>query len=192
MRIVAGEFRGRRIAAPRGLSTRPTADRVREGLFDALTARLGADLGGRGALDAFAGSGALGLEALSRGSALSAFVEKDPSAIRTLRANVESLALGNRAKILAGEIGALAGRPLVGRPFSLLFLDPPYRIGSPEVGALIGVLGDAGNLAAGAVIVWEHDLAGEVDWPESVEGLFRLSYGTTRIDAGTYVRGDAT
>ena len=96
MRIVAGEFKGRSIVAPKGRSTRPTSDRVREGLFSALTSRLGADLGCGAVLDAFAGSGALGLEALSRGASTATFVDKSTSAVRVIRANVETLGVSDR------------------------------------------------------------------------------------------------
>ena len=191
MRIVAGEFRGRPIVAPKGRSTRPTADRVREGLFSALTSRLGADLGGGAILDAFAGSGALGIEALSRGARHATFVEKDATAARTLRTNIGSLGLGDRSTVIQADIRSLSRRGVLpGQSFALLFLDPPYRIGQAEVRALIDALSDTGNLTEGAVVVWEHDSADDADWPPWIEPLFDLQYGSTRVDAGTYSRGD--
>ena len=193
MRIVAGEFRGRPIAAPKGRSTRPTADRVREGLFSALTSRLGSDLGGGTVLDAFAGSGALGLEALSRGALRATFVEKSRSAARALRANVASLSVRDRTAIVDGDVRVAAKRGrLPGAPFSLLFLDPPYRIEQSEVRAVIEALLCTESLAEGAIVVWEHDANDSTQWPSWIEQSFELTYGTTRIDAGVYARGDAT
>ncbi len=192
MRIVAGEFKGRAIAAPRGRSTRPTSDRVREGLFSALTARLGADLGRGSVLDVYAGSGALGLEAISRGALHATFVEKNADAVRVLRANVALLGAKDRVTVIHADVRALARRgALPGTPFSLLFLDPPYRIGQSEVRALIDGLRETGCLADGAIVVWEHAAADDVSWPVALEPLFELRYGSTRIDAGTYTRGDA-
>jgi 16S rRNA (guanine966-N2)-methyltransferase len=152
MRIVAGAWRGRALQAPRGDATRPTADRVRQALFDML---LHAPWGGRevidGArvLDGFAGTGALGLEALSRGAAVATFVERDRAALAALRTNIESLAATTRATILAGDI--LAIRP--GPPCSLVFLDPPYGQGLAQ--RALGHLTRTGWIAAGALIVVE-------------------------------------
>ena len=82
------------------------------------------------------------------------------------------------------------GGPLPGSPFSLLFLDPPYRIGQSEVRALVEGLDRRASLAEDAVVVWEHDAGGDISWPASIEPLFDLRYGSTRIDAGIYTRGD--
>jgi 16S rRNA (guanine966-N2)-methyltransferase len=192
VRIVAGEFGGRPIVAPRGRRTRPTSDRAREGLFSALESRMGAELGSASVLDAFAGSGALGLEALSRGAGRATFVENDGGALRALRANIDSLGVRSRAAVAPVEVfSSVARHALPGAPFSLLFLDPPYRIESSEVRALIEALSEAGNLAEGALIVWEHASAITVDWPATVEPLFDLSYGSTHIDAGVFARGGA-
>lgn len=152
MRIVAGAWRGRLLAAPAGAATRPTADRVRQALFDML---LHAHWGGRdlleGAqvLDAFAGTGALGLEALSRGAAHASFLEHDRAALAVLRANAEACRAGDRARVLAAD----ATFPPPGRPCTLLFLDPPYRQGL--VGTALAALGRAGWIAAGALAVAE-------------------------------------
>lgn len=190
MRIVAGEYKGRRLAAPRGHATRPTADRVREGLFSALAARLGPGLGGGNVLDAYAGSGALGLEALSRGATRATFVDKDGHAVRAMRSNIDSLGVRTRATVIEADVRSIAKRGGVpGAPFSLLFLDPPYRIEQPEVKALIEALARSDGLTEGAIIVWEHDAGTPVDWPQGVEDLFDLRYGSTKLDAGTYQRG---
>src|SRR3954451_19155353 len=123
MRIIAGEWRGRSIEAPPGLATRPTADRVRETLFSMLTSRLGSFEDLRVA-DLFAGSGALGLEALSRGAASATFVECEPKAVAAIRRNADKL--GAPAEILTGSAFALPRS----EPFDLIFADPPYAPGS--------------------------------------------------------------
>ena len=125
MRIIAGEWRGRKLQAPPGAATRPTADRVRETLFSMLTSRLGTFEGLRVA-DLFAGSGALGLEALSRGAAFACFVENDGKAAAAIRANAGDLGATDRVEILGGSALALPRS----EPFDLLFADPPYAPGS--------------------------------------------------------------
>jgi 16S rRNA (guanine966-N2)-methyltransferase len=125
MRIVAGAWRGRTLVAPAGQGTRPTADRVRQALFDIV---MHADWAGRAAiegatvLDVFAGTGALGLEALSRGAAKATFIESDPAALQALRTNVAACKAGDRTEILA--VGALATP--AGPAAEIIFLDPPY------------------------------------------------------------------
>ena len=131
MRIIAGEWRGRSIEAPPGMATRPTADRVRETLFSMVASRLGSFEGLRVA-DLFAGSGALGLEALSRGAVSATFVESDPQAGAVIRRNAEKL--GASFQVLAGSALALPRSD----PFDLVFADPPYAAGSgsPVVAAV--------------------------------------------------------
>jgi 16S rRNA (guanine966-N2)-methyltransferase len=129
MRIVAGEWRRRQLKAPPGEATRPTADRTRETLFNMLASRLG-DLDGLAVADLFAGSGALGLEALSRGAATCLFVEQDAAAIRALRANVAALRAQTRASVQASSVLSL---PLAKAPYDLLLLDPPYGSGAGAV-----------------------------------------------------------
>lgn len=129
MRVIAGEWRGRRLIAPKGDATRPTADRTRETLFSMLTSRLGSFEGLRVA-DLFAGSGALGLEAMSRGAASCLFVDQDPDAVRAIRANVETLGLRDRAVVLPGSVMALGP---VTTPYDLVLLDPPYDTGAGQV-----------------------------------------------------------
>jgi 16S rRNA (guanine966-N2)-methyltransferase len=125
VRIIAGEWRGRTLAAPEGMATRPTADRVRETLFSMLASRLGSFEGLRVA-DLYAGSGALGLEALSRGAAFACLVEQDPRAVAAIRANVARLGAGERALVLTRSAEALP--PM--EAFDLLLADPPYSVGS--------------------------------------------------------------
>ena len=129
MRIIAGEWRGRKLQAPAGDATRPTADRTRETLFSMLLSRLGS-FEGLAAADLFAGSGALGLEALSRGAASCLFVEQDAAAIRALRANIAALRAQARCEVRAGSVMALGPTKA---PLDLLFLDPPYASGAGAV-----------------------------------------------------------
>lgn len=152
MRIVAGAWRGRALAAPAGQITRPTSDRVRQALFDSL---LHAPWGGRTiiegtrVLDAFAGTGALGLEALSRGAATVAFFEKDPAALTALRANIVACRAQARCTVIAADVRAA----LPGSPCGLVFLDPPY--GQDLLPPALARLRARGWLAPGATVVVE-------------------------------------
>ena len=129
MRIIAGEWRGRKLTAPKGDATRPTADRTRETLFSMLASRLGSfeDLA---VADLFAGSGALGLEALSRGAAHCLFVENDGAALDTIRANIAALKARDRATVQAGSVMSLGPAK---QPHDLILLDPPYGTGAGQV-----------------------------------------------------------
>ncbi|OZA93843.1 16S rRNA (guanine(966)-N(2))-methyltransferase RsmD [Altererythrobacter sp. H2] len=129
MRVVSGDWRGRKLRAPKGELTRPTADRTRETLFNMLTSRLGA-FDGLKVADLFAGSGALGLEALSRGAAHCLFVEQDSEALNAIRANIAALGARDRSEVRAGSVLAL---PAAKAPFDLILLDPPYGTGAGAV-----------------------------------------------------------
>lgn len=122
MRVIAGSLRGRRIAAPAGTLTRPTSDRVREALFNAIGSRL--DLRGAHVVDLFAGTGALGIEALSRGAAHATFVERDRAALRILRRNLDELGVAERTSVVLGD--AAAWRPTADERPALVLADPPY------------------------------------------------------------------
>jgi 16S rRNA (guanine966-N2)-methyltransferase len=143
MRIIAGEWRGRKLTAPKGDATRPTADRTRETLFSMLTSRLGSFEDLRVA-DLFAGSGALGIEALSRGAAQCLFVEQDRKAVDAIRANLASLGAQSRARVETGSVMQLR---LVNEPYDLILLDPPYKTGAGAVALdrlrRLGWIGDA-------------------------------------------------
>ncbi|APE28438.1 16S rRNA (guanine(966)-N(2))-methyltransferase RsmD [Aurantiacibacter gangjinensis] len=143
MRIIAGEWKRRQLRAPAGDTTRPTADRTRETLFSMLTSRLGS-FEGLSVADLFAGSGALGLEALSRGAANCLFVEQDAAAIRTLRQNVAALRAQQRSDIVAGSVLSLGPAKV---PRDLVLLDPPYETGAGAVAidrlARLGWIGPA-------------------------------------------------
>ena len=152
MRIISGAWKGRALSAPLGEATRPTADRVRQALFDRLTH---ASWAGRQAfedvsvLDVFAGTGALGLEALSRGAARASFIEKDRAALTALRANIEACGGGETCRVVAGD----ALRPPPGRACGLVFLDPPY--GRSLVPLAVAALARAGWFAPGTLLLAE-------------------------------------
>lgn len=129
LRIIAGEWRGRRLVAPEGEATRPTADRTREALYSMLVSRLGS-FEGLCVADLFAGSGALGLEALSRGAARALFVEQDAAAIRALRANIASLRAQQRCDVRAGSVLSLGKTD---NAPDLILMDPPYGTGAGAV-----------------------------------------------------------
>ena len=129
MRIIAGEWRGRKLVAPKGEATRPTADRTRETLFNMLASRIGS-FEGLSVLDLFAGSGALGLEALSRGAAHCLFVEQDADAVKAIRANVEALEARSRSQVQQGSVMSLGPAKV---PHDLILLDPPYDTGAGQV-----------------------------------------------------------
>ena len=129
MRVIAGEWRGRKLVAPKGDATRPTADRTRETLFNMLASRVGS-FEGLTVADLFAGSGALGLEALSRGAASCLFAEQDPAALDTIRANVATLGARDRTDVRRGSVMELAPASV---PYDLLLLDPPYGTGAVGV-----------------------------------------------------------
>ena len=153
MRVIAGSFRSRTLQAPAGLATRPTSDRLRETLFNVLAPRIqGADF-----LDLYAGSGAVGIEALSRGAANVVFVERAPAAIRVLRTNLDRVGLSEGYRIVPGSVGAYL-RNMQGSPqFDVVFLDPPYDE-MPEYAATLELLGGplAGVLAESALVIAEH------------------------------------
>ena len=129
VRIIAGQWRARKLDTPAGDTTRPTADRTRETLFSMLISRLGS-FEGLAVADLFAGSGALGLEALSRGAASCVFVEQDPAAIRALRGNISNLQAAPQCDVRAASVLALGPAKA---PLDLVLLDPPYQTGAGEV-----------------------------------------------------------
>lgn len=152
LRIVAGELRGRRIRVLPGSRVRPTPDKVREALFDIL----GPGLVGIAVLDACAGSGALGFEALSRGASSATFIEADRKVLDLLRENAERLGVGPRCRLLGGKAEALIASRRAGGTFDLVLADPPYAepLGAPILNALLAA---PGTLAAGARVVLERD-----------------------------------
>jgi 16S rRNA (guanine966-N2)-methyltransferase len=178
MRIISGAFRGRSIIAPKGSATRPTADRTREAIFNVLAHR--GNFEGVRILDLFAGSGAFGFEALSRGAAFCLFVETDAAARGAIRDNVEALDLFGSTRIHRRSAIALGAKPAgVGDPFTLAFLDPPYR--RDLAGPALNALREGGWLADGAVVVVEQ----ASDEPPATAAGFaeidRRLYGDTQV-----------
>jgi 16S rRNA (guanine(966)-N(2))-methyltransferase RsmD len=172
MRVIAGRYGGRTLQAPPGTDTRPTADRVREALFSILGARV--ELAR--VLDLFAGSGALGIEALSRGAREATFVDSAAPAVRAVSSNLE--ALGADATVVRADARRfLGGASRSGRQYDLVFLDPPYRRASALGGDLSGPL--AGVLAPGAVVVAESDRRAPLELDLPLEDERR--YGDTLI-----------
>lgn len=174
MRIVAGEWRGRKLAAPEGDATRPTADRTRETLFSMLVSRLGS-FEGLAVADLFAGSGALGLEALSRGAANCVFVEQSAPAIRALRQNVAALRAQTQCDVRASSVLSLGPAK---QPLDLILLDPPYNSGAGEVAldklTRLGWIGDATWVSL-------ETEAGEVPRVRSLEAVADRKVGKARI-----------
>lgn len=168
VRVVAGEFKGRRLHAPRGARTRPTADRVREALFSML-----GDVSGARVLDLYAGSGALGIEALSRGAESAVFVERDRRALAALRRNLD--AVGAEAEVRQQDVAGFLGRPE--GTFDLVLCDPPYD-DAPRVAV---ALADAlpAMLTEDARIVTESDKRNPLVLPQPL--LVERTYGDTRI-----------
>ncbi|MEU7573136.1 16S rRNA (guanine(966)-N(2))-methyltransferase RsmD [Micromonospora sp. NPDC049240] len=179
-RIVAGAFGGRRIAAPPGAGTRPTSDRVREALFSAVQADL--DLAGARFVDLFAGSGAVGLEALSRGAAHVLLVESDARAARVIRENIATLRAAPAARLVTGKVvGVLAAGP-DGAPYDVVFADPPYAVPAAEVTAMLAALVHGDWLAPDALVVVERSRrSGPVDWVEGVTPERSRRYGETTL-----------
>ena len=154
MRIIAGTYRSRPMQAPAGLATRPTSDRLRETLFNVLTPRIQ----GAAFLDLYAGSGAVGIEALSRGAEHVVFVERAPTALKVLRANLARLGLTEGFSLQTGSVGTYLRRMQTElKQFDLVFLDPPYDA-AEEYAATLGLLGGAAEnlLSTGAVVIAEH------------------------------------
>ncbi len=175
MRIIAGLFGSRRLKAPEGTDTRPTADRVKEALFSVL----GGDMTGETALDLYAGSGALALEAISRGAESAVLVDCSRAACGVIADNIAALGCGGRARLLnMPDAAAISLLSREGASFSLIFLDPPYRMdAAPVVRSLL----DRAMLAPGGVIVIEH----AVKSPPATDGKLTLSlrraYGDTAL-----------
>jgi 16S rRNA (guanine966-N2)-methyltransferase len=183
MRVIAGRFGGRRLLAPRGLTTRPTSDRVREALFSML-----GDIQGNVVLDLFAGTGALGIEALSRGAKRAVFVERDRAAVQSLRANLATLELpAPEAELRVGDaLAALRAARGAGETYDLMFVDPPYKQ-ARELGSELSVLLPA-LLAPGARVVVESDRRVATELP--MEIVQQRRYGDTTITIHRHITED--
>jgi 16S rRNA (guanine966-N2)-methyltransferase len=178
MRIVGGRLGGRTLASPRSHAIRPTADKLRESLFNILVHAYGDPVTGARVLDLFAGTGALGLEALSRGAAFSLFVDDAAEARALLRENVAALGLGGVSRIFRRDATRLGpAYPL--EPFSLAFLDPPYGKGLAEK-ALVSAR-EGGWLVQGAMIMVEEAADAAYTAPTGFEELERRRYDDTQV-----------
>ncbi len=179
MRIVGGRFRGRIIAAPPGALTRPTSDRVRESLFNILAHGIeGFKIEGARVLDLFAGTGALGLEALSRGAAFCLFVEDQADARGVIRENIEALGLTGASKLWRRDATKLGpASPM--QPFQLLFADPPYGKGLGELALRAAIEGEW--LATGAVCVLEERADVDPVLPGGFSSIETRVYGDTAL-----------
>lgn len=177
LRIIAGTLRGRRLRAPDGPATRPTSDRVREALFDLI----GPVPEGCRVLDLYAGSGALGMEAMSRGAGRTVFVERDPRARRVIQENLAALGLAERARVEGGDAASAAA--FAGGPFDLVLADPPY--GEADPGALLARA--AAALAPEGILAVEQAAGGRLPEPPETLALWKdRRYGSTRLTL--YVR----
>src|ERR1700758_4708237 len=178
MRVVGGRLRGRNLASPSSQSIRPTADRLRESVFNILVHAYDNPIEGSRVLDLFAGTGALGIEAVSRGAAFALFVDNGAEARALLRNNVEALALGGVTKVYRRDATDLGPAHPV-EPFSLAFLDPPYGKGFAEK-ALVS-LREGGWLTPGALVVVEEAKAAGFAAPEGFAELERRAYDDTEF-----------
>lgn len=172
-RIIAGEWGGRRVQTPKGSGTRPTSDRVREALFSSLESELGG-FGGLRVLDVFAGSGALGLEALSRGAERVDFVEIARAAASVIRSNLVDLGVDRRR----AQVHVTPAARFVGQargPYDLVFVDPPYSLATEELTTLVAAL------PPGGLIVVERSSRTPFTWPETRAGLRERAYGETTL-----------
>jgi 16S rRNA (guanine966-N2)-methyltransferase len=177
-RIVAGQWGGRRIETPKGDGTRPTSDRVREAMFSSLESELGG-LDGCRVLDLFAGSGALGLEALSRGADHADLVESDRQAASVIARNIKELdATGARLHRTTVErfVGSLPPEP-----YGLVLLDPPYALSTDEIGVLLTAVVQSGGLGPGGLVVVERSKRTPFAWPDVLTALRDRAYGETHL-----------
>jgi len=178
-RIIAGQHGGRRIQTPKGDGTRPTSDRVREAMFSSLESELGGFDGLR-VLDLFAGSGALGLEALSRGAELAVFVEASSQAAAVIARNVAELGVAGDVERSKVERWIEDGSP---DAFDLVLIDPPYAFATASVTALVAAVKES-FASADAVFVVERATRDPFVWPEGVAGLRHKKYGETTLYFG--------
>ena len=179
-RIVAGLAKGRRLQTPPGRATRPTADRVREALFSALESDLGG-LAGVRFLDLYAGSGAVGLEAVSRGAAGAVLVERDRRTAAFARRNAAALGLAG-VEVLTCSVDRFVESSAAGSPFGAAFLDPPYDVDTATVNRVLARLAANGHLLQHSVVVVERPTrAGEMPWPAGLAATRSRAYGETTL-----------
>lgn len=179
-RIISGRLGGRRIAAPPGVGTRPTADRVREALFSAIGTMT--DLVGARFADLYAGSGAVGLEALSRGASHVLLVESDARAARTIRENIAALRVVADARLVTAKVATALATPPDGPGYDVVFADPPYAVTDDQLRAVLDTLVTNGWLAPDAVVVVERSARGPaLSWVEGITAERGRRYGETML-----------
>ncbi len=179
-RVIAGEAGGRRLAVPAGRDTRPTSDRAREGLFGTVVSIMGS-LAGTRVLDLYAGSGAVGLEALSRGASHVLLVESGDRASRVIRQNIEAIALPG-AEVSTDRVARVLARGPAGGRYDLVFADPPYALPGEEVTAMLSALADRAWLTPRALVVVERATrSGPLDWPDGFVPDRGRRYGEATI-----------
>lgn len=183
LRVIAGSARGHRLKTPEGLDTRPVTDRVKESVFGHLMPVVP----GAAVLDLYAGSGAMAIEALSRGAAAAVLVERNPRAVELIRANLEHTGLADRAEVVRSDVATFLAGPRA-RPFDLVFCDPPYDMGNDMVEGVLEAL-TAGWLAPdGLVVIRRHRRSGEPALPEGL-GFTRVrAYGDTVVLVAAVIR----
>lgn len=186
MRVVGGRLRGRVLTGPKSQAIRPTADRLRESLFNILVHAYGDPIAQARVLDLFAGTGALGIEALSRGAAFALFVDESAEARALIRENVAALGLGGVTRIFRRDATRLGAVHPV-EPFSLAFADPPY--GRDLAGAALAAARDGGWLAPDALIVVEETAKSNFAAPEGFSELERRAYDDTELIFCRFIRG---
>ncbi|WIM95492.1 16S rRNA (guanine(966)-N(2))-methyltransferase RsmD [Actinoplanes oblitus] len=179
-RIIAGVHGGRRLSAPSGAQTRPTSDRVREAFFSALDSMT--ELAGARFADLYAGSGAIGLEALSRGAEHALLVESDARASRVVRDNIAMLKVGTSARLVTAKVLQVLADPPDGGPYDVVFADPPYALGSEEVDTVQQELLANGWLSPDAVVVFERSTrTGRLSWVDGLAEDRTRRYGETTL-----------
>ncbi|WLW51949.1 16S rRNA (guanine(966)-N(2))-methyltransferase RsmD [Streptomyces sp. YU58] len=189
-RVIAGAAGGRRLAVPPGNGTRPTSDRAREGLFSTWQSLLGGPLDGERVLDLYAGSGAVGLEALSRGASHTLLVEADAKAVRVIRENVKNLGLPG-AEVRAGKAEQIIRTGAPTEPYDLVFLDPPYRVTDHDLREILLTLRTERWLTPEALVTVERSTrGGEFNWPDAFEPLRARRYGEGTFWYGRAAMGD--
>ena len=188
-RIIAGVAGGRRLVTAGGRATRPTSDRTREGLFGTVLAIRGG-LAGAAVADLYAGSGAVGLEALSRGAAEALLVESDPRAAAVIRTNIAALGFAG-ARLQTGPVErVLAQGPAETRPRDFVFADPPYALGGDELARMLALLRDQGWLAPGALVAVERATrSGPPAWPAGYKPDRSRKYGEATLWYGLAASG---
>lgn len=179
-RVIAGSARGRKMVVPPGEGTRPTTDRAREAMFSTWASLRGSMAGAR-VLDLFAGSGAIGLESLSRGAARATMVDDDAAAVKAISTNVRTLDLSG-AEVRAGQVEKVVAGPAPAEPYDMLFLDPPYQFGDAAVREILITLRAGGWLADDTIATVERSTrGGEFTWPEGFTALRERRYGEATL-----------